>query len=292
MGTSLIIGNSINRVGRSGPSWQSLLEDLAATLGVSTSTEFLAHKPFPLFFDCLALQGRSQGFRRSEEVKAIVAQQIGRLTPGKYHTQLMNLRPRHVLTTNYDLTLEHAASSSPARSGRDVSGKYNLFRRRIVGDTAVWHLHGCVDEPRTIVLGYDHYAGSIERMRGYLKREYHGIRAPFKRGIVELEAEPNYSWIDVFLRDDMHIVGLGLDFAEIDLWWAIYYKASLRSRGKAVGETHYYVFVDKEPSSAELARLDLLAALRVTVHKVPVVTSNYESAWDDLMNDLQRRFTV
>ena len=46
-----------------------------------------------------------------------------------------------------------------------------------------------------------------------------------------------YSWLDVFLRDDIHIVGLGLDCTEIDLWWAVTYKARKKAQGFHVGRT-------------------------------------------------------
>jgi hypothetical protein len=83
-----------------------------------------------------------------------------------------------------------------------------------------------------------------------------------------------YSWLDVFFRDDIHIVGLGLDYTEIDLWWALTYKARLKARGYEVGKTVFHDWsadllvtnaCDSSARQLTLAKRSLLEALSVEV---------------------------
>ncbi|HET7231906.1 MAG TPA: SIR2 family protein, partial [Longimicrobium sp.] len=178
MAATLFVGNGINRVGTRGLSWERLVGELALILNVNAPTTAVAERAFTLFFDSLTLEARNHGYRRSKEVKAIVAREVAKLEPGVYHRALMELGAAHVLTTNYDFTLEQVLSVPLRKPASEVSDKYNLFRRRIVNEKTVWHLHGTVDQPESLVLGFDHYAGTVERMRQYIKRGYHAMRSP------------------------------------------------------------------------------------------------------------------
>jgi hypothetical protein len=218
-----------------------------------------------------------------------VAEQIEQLRPGKYHKRVMTIGTQHILTTNYDYALELAIDPAHSSGGYDISGKYNLFRRRVAGDVNIWHIHGEAEVPRSIILGYDNYSGTVQRIRQYLKTGYHNLRSPFRREIRDFDKDDTaYSWIDIFLRDDIHILGLTLDYIEIDLWWIIYYKATLENRKKKVGKTHYYRFSEGQLLPNELAKLDSLKALGVEVHSIHV-NDGYESAWERLLMKVEKQ---
>lgn len=63
------------------------------------------------------------------------------------------------------------------------------------------------------MIGYEHYISSI-----------HNIQINQKENQKE---NKKISWIDIFLNDNIYILGLGLDFGEIDLWWLLSYRNRL-----------------------------------------------------------------
>lgn len=125
-------------------------------------------------------------------------------------------------------------------------------------------------------------------MRNYLTggRENNGGHfSPFKTGINNFESESEiYSWLDIFLRDDVHIVGLGLDYNEIDLWWLLSYKARLKQKNSLkIGETHYHHFHVKPLDKKEKAKHQILKSSEVNVH-TKHIDGNYHSAYEEFIN--------
>ena len=59
------------------------------------------------------------------------------------------------------------------------------------------------------MIGYEHYISSI-----------HNIQ-------INQKENKKISWIDIFLNDNIYILGLGLDFGEIDLWGLLSYRNRL-----------------------------------------------------------------
>lgn len=287
MGYVLLVGNGINRVSTNGPSWRSVIDSIATQLDHHHILKRLDLKPFTLAFDELILLSERNGAKRID-VERLVAEQIQKLRPGIYHERLMRIGISHIITTNYDHALELAIDQAHSAYGDSLSKKYNLFRRRLAESVNVWHIHGDVDNPRSIILGYDNYTGTVQRLREYLKIGYKSCRSPFRKGNTDFDKGGiTYSWVDLFLRDDVHVVGFGLEYTEIDIWWLIYYKATMKNRGKNVGGTHYYRFSKGKSSSNELGKLDLLKALGVKVHTIQVKNS-YEAAWNRLLIKLEK----
>jgi hypothetical protein len=289
MGTAYLVGNGINRVGANGPSWQDILEEL--TSGVCLKKlDSLTAIPFPLVFHELigahALRGRT-----SRDLRGRVGNIIRKLRGGPLHQALMNRKVAHVLTTNYDQSLESSVGEVGPCTTWEVSEKYSLFRHRVAAGVRVWHIHGDVDPARSILMGYDHYSGALQRMRLYVKSEYHERKSPFKRGIRAFECDGKpYSWVDVFLRDDVHILGLTLDYSEIDVWWLLTYKDHLRRHGGTVGKTIYWSMQVQGDATSDVqaGHIRMLGALGVTVCRKDVSPDDkgWQHAWTDLIAGL------
>jgi hypothetical protein len=53
----------------------------------------------------------------------------------------------------------------------------------------------------------------------------------------------NNSWLDLIFTQDIHIVGLTLDFVESDLWWLITYRARRKLENKLmIGNLIFYYY--------------------------------------------------
>lgn len=84
----------------------------------------------------------------------------------------------------------------------------------------VYYIHGDMHHPKSIMLGLDHYCGSIGKINDYLKDHYDysgtillDLPKRLSQGINDI-----MSWIDLFFMSNIYIVGIGLDYSETDLW--------------------------------------------------------------------------
>lgn len=284
MATSLLIGNGINRVTNQDASWEHVLNALVPGPNLTgPALEHMKHKPFALVYEEILLTRMSSDKRIDEAaMKKKIAELVGGLQFNRIHRRLMDSAIRHVITTNYDYGFEKSTRLTyPSKPVMNES-KYSVFRRRAVGGKFVWHIHGEVEAPNSITLGYDQYSGYLQKLRTYATADRESKNgSPFKMGMSDFDAVEGivYSWLDVFLRDDIHIVGLGLDYTEIDLWWAVTYKARKKAQGFPVGRTIFHDWYTGAVEEAALARRSLLSALAVEVMPMDCA-HGYEAAYD------------
>ena len=161
--------------------------------------------------------------------------------------------------------------------------KYNLFRRRKVGQKYIWHIHGESDVPNSITLGHEQYAGQLQKMRNYATAN----RTTKSRDVSQFKLKnelfdtdgSTYSWLDIFLRDNVHILGLSLDYTEIDLWWLLSYKERLRQiSGYTVGKTYFHTI--EETKIKKQGLISILESFGVIIKK----HSNYENMYNSVIN--------
>jgi hypothetical protein len=286
MAISLLIGNGINRLSNEEAAWEDVLRRLSEGNPIGRELEHVKQKPFALLYEEILLARSSRTGKVDDfGAKKRIADLVDAFRPNSFHQRLMSAPVRHVLTTNYDYTLERAATASYQRSNLQAETKYSLFRRRIAGRRYVWHIHGEADAPNTITLGYDQYSGYLQKMRAYATAARGGKEeSPFKRRELDFDVgeDSTYSWMDVFFRDDIHIIGCGLDFTEIDLWWALTYKRRLEIRGFAVGKTYFHDWHVGAVEEAGLAKRSLLSGLGVNVQPVEC-HDGYQFAYDSFL---------
>jgi hypothetical protein len=258
----LLVGNGPNYF--SGQfSWKDAVRATAKGLRLSNQTEQLIGEPLPLVYETLT----SRYPKEEHSSKHELAKQMLGLKPNEVHAELMGLGWRTVLTTNYDYNLETVSGEHFRASNLASESTYSLFRRRSSSKCSVWHIHGELTGPRTMMLGLHQYAGYLQKLRQYLTTKANG--SPFVFGGDEdWEKEGRrHSWADLFLRDHVHIVGFGFDYAEIALWWLLSYKQRLKSFKKSnlsVGTTTFYQMGNLRADR----RLQMMEALGVNVRVV------------------------
>jgi hypothetical protein len=272
MPVSILVGNGFNLIDNSQKSWEEILNEIAEKVGAPEIVSLYAHKPETLIFEQLAYaDGRSN---RETQIKEEIAKAMLGLRHNRLHNLALNLKFGHILTTNYDYSFEAANGTGPyiPKKNGSLETRYSLFRKHVVNETSIWHIHGEARSANTIMLGYEHYGGSLQNVRHYMtgnrKSENKKRVSKFKLEIDDFETHPDgHSWLDVFFRDDIHIIGLSLDYTEVVLWWAITYKKKLRysSRHLSLGETYYYYTMKREPEPRQRleAKLSILHSLGV-----------------------------
>jgi hypothetical protein len=283
---SLLLGNGINRLSKQ-LDWLAVLQKLADSVPGAHAIRHSERKPLSLFFEELcSVRSVSITSRQAErEIKKnisglLIAAQPDQLLPE--FTKLFSV----ILTTNYDHAVESSISGPLYQSANVMpESRYSLFRRTVAEKKTIWHIHGDIYHAESILLGYDHYAGYLQKIRNYqvggLTQEQikHLVRNMPAVSRDNPSSHNLFSWVDHFLRDHLHIVGLGLDFTEIDLWWLLVYK---KRRDKKTGLTFYYwIQIAGQTLAEDVPQISLLQSLGVRLHTVNA--SNYREGYEKIL---------
>lgn len=295
----LLVGNGFNRLSMQ-LSWQQLLSKLTAELGLDGQVSYHEQKPLSLLFEELCVRVPNYNSVRAAEhaVKQRIAVLMASFPP---HDLLHSLVVQfdNILTTNYDVSIEETLGGPLYHQQSTIpETRYSLFRKNDVGTRQVWHIHGDASRPQSILLGYDQYAGYLQKIRNYVtnglsptenKAAASIASAARREGSHNDQGERKIlSWVNLFLRDHLHIVGFGFDFTEIDLWWLLVYK---RRKDAKTGKTFFYcIDVDGTIHQREAAKLSLFSSLDVEIIAVPAVS--YDEGYKSIIGAVQKNIVA
>ena len=230
----LLLGNGILRL-RGGVSWEALLARIAVNDEIPDSVL----RDIPLAMRVEALCGadvegaRLRAAAEFEPTDACVTDTLRRL---------LRLPWDCVLTTNYTYEAEsvllgqdHFGKEDRRRTLACMDGsvyrKDNLhfcyiMERKGLPPLPVWHIHGDLGRPDSMILSYYSYAKAISRLQKYNRQ----LKNAFQDAVQARRLVTPRSWSDWFILGDVYTVGFGYDFSEFDLWWAAERKARENAR--------------------------------------------------------------
>ena len=288
MEKTLFLGNGINLLETENKvSWKGILNDLAQKVGGHSLLEMQEDKPFTLIYETLCLNFiQKNNIKQDLSFKQYISNLMLRMTPNNFHTKFLELGVKNIITTNYDYSFEKTNCIQYCRHDLKSESRYSAYRRTKVGNTYIWHIHGEIELSRSIMLGYEHYGGYLQKIRKYVLPSQ-SQKEGKEKNIANLkrifDREQTNSWVDLFLRDDVSILGFSLDYSEIDIWWLLVFKSQCKARyGIDPGKTIYYHWTDKKVNNRDEAKLQLLKALGVDVHSKYEVTS-FCSCYDEFL---------
>ena len=296
----LLIGNSVNRLSAA-QSWEELLQSLTRR-GDPDAHRRRGEKPFTLFFEELRNRFVYRQKGRPEDFMTEIGQTFAQLPTSDLHRRLMQLPFRHVVTTNYDYALEKALEPQadfrrPSDDFHAGETKFSLFRRRTLGEKYVWHIHGEAAVPTSIMLGHDHYTDYAAQVRRYFYQGavYRGtgsFRSGLQRDFCTFDQTSDgkpYSWVDLFVRDHIHIGGFSFDFSEALLWYLVSYRRRRREQMLRAGivlppsDVNFYYFAEREPDPRRLAIVEVLESFDVRCVAIDRAKGGYAGAWETLL---------
>ena len=227
---TLFIGNGLNRTLESGLSWAQLMDEIGSDISED------AEVPFPLVFEEIAAKnGASIGRRKSDtykELKNELAQAIDgmNLEPGYAHLCFRDLPFSHFVTTNYDDVFEKMFPDKKDSEVKVGSSRNVLKPTSRSGTKDFYHAHGITKWKNTLCLGHEHYASLIAKIRGelYPPRKGEGADTSDNDYLERLikGAASSGIWPEYLFTNDVAIVGLELDYCEVDLWWLLSLRAA------------------------------------------------------------------
>ncbi len=239
MNKVIFFGNDINNINNSTTSWQELLNRIIKIFGnrIDISTD----KPFPLLYEEIYLKALKSHDIKETELKTKIAQIIGEIQPNEIHEQILQLECQDFITTNYDyvlqkVLLENDSTSALQNKGLIQETKYSVFRHNILENKKFWHVHGEINYPYSITLGFEHYGGQLQQFRNYTVSGTNYSNDKKNRKSLHRRLKENDlsedSWIDLIFKDEVHIMGLKLGFEETDLWWLLTNRARFQNEKK------------------------------------------------------------
>lgn len=295
MKKTVLFGNGFNQLSNDCPSWHKLLESVSD----NDTLPFLEGIPPTLQYEQVYLTPEytvtlnEDSAKSSEtELKEAIKDKLQKISFNAYYETLQKLDVDFFLTTNYDHTFYN--NNSKLIKDSDESEKLYSIRRwkklKIDGrDKLLFFIHGDLQKTASIMLGLDHYGGSLAKIGDYVKGNYQKSKTTnsnttnYKR-VPSIKERINntallrpsdygfkdsgtqiLSWIDTFFFTDLHIIGFSLDFSEIDIWWLLSRRARLKKFNLVKNKIFYYSTFPMSEIHNHLPKLRLLERLDVQI---------------------------
>jgi len=202
-----------------------------------------------------------------EELKESLCAELVKRSPSSFYDKLMQLDADNYITTNYELFLPQKFGISLQYSETDLIYKHLCLDKDGQHKT-FWNIHGDTSSPQDIILGLSGYCEYVAKINGHLSNSNEVI-AP--------------CWVNLLFTTDVHILGLGLGYEEVDLWNVLTTrKRNKRSNpGICKNRIYYYAIRDK---SYDYGKMELLKALDVNVVDVEFDNSDkaYINAYENI----------
>lgn len=305
---TLFLGNGLNLL-EGAKDWNTLLSNIANAVG---SRRLIDNVPNTLQYESIMLHthfttvatlidadgkvlidrdGKTLKTKETTEelIKREISNAIMSIHSGEYHKQFVRLPFEHIITTNYDGAIgETILSDGYKQYSKNYSESLYSIRRRVGyikenQTKVVYYMHGDMNHPKSIMLGLDHYCGSIGKIDDYIKGHYdysgtvlQDLPLRLKKGIEDV-----LSWIDLFFVSNIFIVGFGLDYSETDIWWILNKrKRYMRQYGDTL-INNKIVYLGETTGSKKL----LLESLGVEVHSF-TPNGNYYQMYDNIIKKI------
>jgi hypothetical protein len=275
----LLLGNGMNRISQD-YSWENLIISLIDRFcdgNVNHDKDY--SKPFPLLYEEILSYALLHEKGDESTIKNFIKDEIGKISLNDSHLLIPESNFNEILTTNYDETIEKAIGGDIKfnNNAQVEEQKYSLLRKKVAEgvDKSVWHIHGEVAKPNTITLGYEQYAGYLQNIRASVTvgNKYTNFELPNLWDRIELGNTD--TWIDYLFNRNVHIVGLSLDFSEIDLWWLLVYRSRQKhnyniekNNYRISNQIFYYYAQSPRINKTDIGKLEILNSLDVTL--VPI----------------------
>ncbi|MGE4399946.1 MAG: SIR2 family protein [Campylobacterales bacterium] len=263
MENSLMFGNGLNRLSENSISWDDLLLRLKGSNGFN-------HEGLPntMTYEKIFLDRGKSSLENELYVKNEIAKAMKDIESNEFYERLIGLEFNNYLTTNYDYAF--AKSIDIDRTHVNSEKIYSLRRyspcSKNNAQLKLWHIHGEINHPKTIQLGLDHYCGSIGKIDSYIKGGYeysmYGEKTNKSLHIADKLKNDSFdgvSWVELFFNTNVHILGMGMDYSEIDLWWVLTKRARLSIEHGVQNKIIFYAY------ECEQDKKKLLESLKVEV---------------------------
>lgn len=265
---AVLFGNGLLRANNNNIDWAEVLITLANKSNIIIDDQLVSelNVPYPLIYEEIVTNTNISEIN----FKYKIANHLSNLHSNSHLQRIAELPIDNFITTNYDFTLENTWGSHKKIQHKGHVEKYPIWYHVEVAGKNVWHIHGDLNNPRNLIIGYNEYCEMITKITKY-------VNDPNK------EANALPSWVDLMLHNDIHIIGLGLPFSEIDLWHLLALRKRLMNENKVQNRIYFYAKQDNSNDEDTKRRLyDLFG-----IDYVTVPSDNYNGFYDLAITAIQ-----
>lgn len=188
----------------------------------------------------------------------------------KFGEYLIENNVHNIITTNYDNGIEcilcdiclYTKEAVEELRKEEIYNirTYDKFVNHLMGhEVKLWKIHGDVSRIKSITLGFDQYCGFLSKLSSYIKGEYSSKRGYECRVPILEKCKTgnfdNLSWAELFFNTNVYIVGFGMDFSEIDVWWLLNKHARSVKAMPIISNKIYYLFNKQYDDKVEKASI-------------------------------------
>ena len=247
----------------------------------------------------ITADGKSLVVKEESEtlVKQAIVKQMESYRSNDLFDRLINLHVDHLMSTNYDYVADGAFKAFhyfEEKKERDKSERTFSIHRKMCyikenQKKCLWKIHGELSNIGSIMLGYNHYCNYVGQIKAYITGDYEFAKKAELGIISKIEdrlpivSNGIISWIDLFFCSDIYIIGLGLYYDEIDLWWVLTLRKRLRQRLGINNVSNKIIFYG-EP---ELGMKSMLEHLDIQI--ISSKRRKYEQKYSEYLNDIEKR---
>lgn len=289
----ILYGNGFNLLSDNCPTWQKLLSGLSDR----NQIPILNGIPPTLQYEQVFLTPNSSFSPISDgedetKLKEAVKRRLCTLKTNEFYEKLLNLGVSTFLSTNYDHAIyDNEENIITAKNSSEKIYSIRRWKRIKLNDSeyTIFQFHGDITNVKSIMLGLDHYGGALARVQDYVKGNFvEKTKEGGHKNIFEgqysipmrLTSNIDFdtskygfsdngthlvSWIDAFFFTNLHIVGIAIDFSEIDIWWLLSRRARLLKNGLITNKIYYYPTFPLSEIHLHLSKLRLLERMGVEV---------------------------
>ena len=201
MNHSILFGNGLNLITKENPSWIDLLNS------INNKAANRKNLPYTIIYEYMYLCKAQEAHPSKKDVeltiKKEIAERLIEIKTNEIYERIKSLPARNFITTNYDYAFcEQFKKPVIEENSEEI---YSIRRHKEYDcGTKLWFIHGEIGKPKSIMLGLDHYCGSIGKIDSYLKGTYQ--KKETKHILKKLEAKEfdSTSWIELFFNSNLH----------------------------------------------------------------------------------------
>lgn len=285
--TTIFFGNGVNLLSKEGKSWDDILTQISYRKVISSIPNTLKYEsivlPQEIYTDGyegveVTIDGIPDIFLVDTElyIKEKLANELTKCMPSAFYHKLASIKADNYITTNY----EHFICDSLLKQGCRKGGGYNEPKYRLRPHftlerdgkpVQIWNIHGSIEDEESILLGlyeYSKYVTDIEKVLKPIEQESPNI--------------DKSSWPYIMLHSDVHMLGFGLGYEEIDIWYVLTFRKRLIRKGIIPRNNFFYYSIMNKSYNAD--KMELLKTLDVEVVSINLNKSEdaYEKAYDEI----------
>lgn len=298
MQQTILFGNGVNLLKKGALTWDEILLKISGRKSmpkISNNTLKYEYIILPEDYYCHpVLCGRDGDplmcidgpLRTTEITEQVVKEQLcEELRDGRtwFYDYLKAMNADYYLTTNYENYLNELFEDKETicyGSNQAEALLYSHTNLRTEGKkSSIWNIHGSTENPSYILLGHYEYCNYLQSIQKYLDKK---------------STRKRKSWVNCFFKTDIHIIGFGMGYEEIDLWHILTTrKRMIRENNDINNHIYYYWIGDRNNTSG---KKKLLKACGVEIVKIPFDKNiepsiAYNKAYECIHNEYLRLTT-